>query len=98
MVSQVAGIHALSIGAVGGMTLSVMVRASLGHTGQPLRAGAFSTIMFISIFAAALARILLAFDIGNHDILLHLAALGWIVAFLGFAISFAPALIRPRAT
>ena len=33
-----AGIHALGVGAVGTMTLSVMVRATLGHTGRALKA------------------------------------------------------------
>ncbi len=34
-----AGLHALGVGAIGAMTLAVMTRASLGHTGQALRAG-----------------------------------------------------------
>ena len=38
-VPAAAGIHALGGGAIGTMTLAVMVRATLGHTGRALRAG-----------------------------------------------------------
>lgn len=34
--SEVGALHVLGIGAVGGMTLAVMSRASLGHSGRPL--------------------------------------------------------------
>ena len=39
IVPAAAGIHAIGSGAIGAMTLAVMVRATLGHTGRPLRAG-----------------------------------------------------------
>lgn len=97
-VSQIAGLHALSVGAIGGMTLSVMVRASLGHTGQNIQIGPITTIMFVAIFLAALARIAAALDLGAYNTLLHLAAFGWLIAFVGFGLSFAPALLRPRST
>jgi uncharacterized protein involved in response to NO len=39
MLPATASLHALTVGAVGTMTLAVMTRASLGHTGRPLAAG-----------------------------------------------------------
>ncbi|MEP3277408.1 MAG: NnrS family protein [Stappiaceae bacterium] len=96
--SQVAGVHALSVGAIGGMTLSVMVRASLGHMGQRLHAGPMIVTMFAAVFLAAIARIMLALDFGPYDLLLHLAGLGWLMAFVGFSVRFAPSLLRARAT
>lgn len=95
-VSQVAGVHALSVGAIGGMTLSVMVRASLGHTGQKLQVGIAAKLSFTSVFVAAFARVLAAFGFGITDVLLHVAAFGWFIAFAGFGLSFAPALLRPK--
>jgi len=77
------------------MTLAVMTRASLGHTGRPLTA----TAPVIAIYACAvfgvLCRIAAAFGIGQTA-MLHAAAAGWILAFGGFAAVFAPLLLAPR--
>src|SRR5262249_59359830 len=56
-----AALHALTVGAVGTMTLAVMTRATLGHTGRPLTAGPGTTIIFALVTLAALARIGAAF-------------------------------------
>ena len=96
-VSKIAGIHALSVGAMGGMTLSMMVRASLGHTGQATEVSTLSKLLLIAVFVAALARIAAAIYLADLDVLLHIAAFGWLIAFAGFSISFAPALCKPRA-
>ena len=94
--SPLAGVHALGVGAIGGMTLSVMARATLGHTGRPLRAGPVFNALFACLVVAALARILEALEFGNTSFLLHLSVLGWVVAFGGFAVRFAPLFFRPR--
>jgi len=39
LLPQTAALHALTAGAISTMTLAVMTRASLGHTGRPLAAG-----------------------------------------------------------
>lgn len=91
-----AGMHALGIGAIGGMTLSVMVRASLGHTGRALKASPMAVVIFISILTSALARILQAMSIGDYTLMMHFAGLGWLIAFGGFSILFAPVLMKPR--
>ena len=44
------------------MTLAVMTRASLGHTGQPLIAGAGTQAIYLFAFCAAMLRIVAAFD------------------------------------
>lgn len=91
-----AGIHALGVGAIGGMTLSVMVRASLGHTGRELKASFFSIIIFTAIIVAASARIFQALSIGHYQLTLYVSGAAWILAFGGFALTFAPALLRPK--
>lgn len=95
-VSQVAGEHALGVGAIGGMTLSMMVRVSLGHTGRQLFAGKFIRLLFCGILIAAVARIAAGVDLGHDDALLHIAAFAWMFAFTGFGISFARILFNPR--
>jgi uncharacterized protein involved in response to NO len=52
-----AGVHAWMAGASGVMTLAVMSRASLGHTGQQLTASATTQGIYVAIVVAALARI-----------------------------------------
>lgn len=91
-----AGIHALGVGAIGGMTLSVMVRASLGHTGRELKASFFSIIIFSAIIVAASARIFQTLSIGHYQLTLYISGAAWILAFGGFALTFAPALLRPK--
>jgi uncharacterized protein involved in response to NO len=81
-----AGLHAWMAGAVGLMTLAVMTRASLGHTGQELVASLPTQLIYLCAFIAALARIIAAFEPSRA--LLHIAAAAWILAFGGFAVFF----------
>lgn len=97
IIPPAAGMHALGVGAVGCMTLAVMTRATLGHTGQALRAGPAAMFIFAAILLAVLARIAAAFGIGMQDTLLHVAAFAWFAAYAGFALAFGPALMRRRA-
>lgn len=91
-----AGIHAWMAGAAGTMTLAVMTRASLGHTGQALTASPAIQGIYAAIVIAALARIAAVVLPAHGDVLLHVAACGWVVAFLGFAVAFGPLLAGSR--
>ena len=91
-----AGIHAWMTGAAGTMTLAVMTRASLGHTGQALTASPATQGIYLAIIVAALARVAAVEFPAHGDALLHIAACGWIVAFLGFAVAFGPLLAGAR--
>jgi uncharacterized protein involved in response to NO len=93
MVPAGAGIHAWMAGAAGVMTLAVMSRATLGHTGQKLTASAWTEAIYAAAIVAALARICAVVEPVHSVPLLHLAALTWAAAFVGFAISFGPVLI-----
>lgn len=91
-----AGIHAWAVGAIGGMTLAVMTRASLGHTGQALHAGRSTQAIYFAVLLAAAFRIAAALAPQWSFVLLHVAALLWLAAFLGFAVAYGPLLARPR--
>ena len=80
-----AGIHAWMVGAAGIMTLAVMSRATLGHTGQPLTASLATQAIYAAVVVAAVSRICAAIDPAHSDPLLHLAAFAWAAAFFGFA-------------
>lgn len=88
-----AGVHAWMAGAAGTMTLAVMTRASLGHTGQPLTAAFVTQAIYASIIVAAVARICAVLEPAHSVPLLYVAAFTWAAAFLGFALSYAPMLI-----
>jgi len=89
-----AGIHAWMAGAAGTMTLAMMTRASLGHTGQPLVASWPTQAIYSAVVVAALARICATLEPSRSDALLHLAAGAWAMAFLGFGVGFGPALLH----
>ena len=78
------------------MTLAVMTRASLGHTGHELTASPTTLAIYSCVIIGAAARIAAAFGI-EPQIMLHTAAAGWILAFGGFAAVFGPYLVRPRS-
>ena len=94
--SPSAGIHAWMAGAAGTMTLAVMTRASLGHTGQALTASPATRAIYAAIIVGALARVAAVLLPAHNDVLLLVAACGWIVAFLGFAVAFGPLLAGSR--
>ena len=78
------------------MTIAVMTRASLGHTGQELSASMATQAVYASVSIAALARICAAVDPTYSIPLLMVAGVEWTSAFLGFALIYAPALCRAR--
>lgn len=95
--SEVAAFHALGIGAVGSMTLGVMTRAALGHTGRVLQASRPVTIAYILVSAAAVIRIIgpVLAPSKFAPAMLASGAL-WTAAFLIFVTVYWPILTRPR--
>lgn len=83
------GLHLLGIGAIGGMTLAVMMRASLGHTGRALEVGPLLTAAFACVVTAALVRVAIMPGPG-----LWIAATLWSLGFGVFVWRFAPVLAR----
>jgi uncharacterized protein involved in response to NO len=88
------GIHAWTAGAIGLMTLAVMTRASLGHTGQPLAAGAGTHAIYLFALCAVTLRMIAGFD--GSMMLLELASAAWVAAFGGFVLLYGPTLLRQR--
>lgn len=82
-----AGLHAWTAGAFGTLTLAVMSRASLGHTGRPLAATAATQACYVLVVVGSVARICAALGHGQIP-LLHVAGLCWSLAFLGFAATY----------
>jgi len=96
MIVASAAIHAWMVGAAGTLTLAVMTRASLGHTGNALIASPATQAIYAAIVIAALVRIGSSLEPGWSDWTLHIAAYAWAAAYLGFAATFGPLLIRAK--
>jgi uncharacterized protein involved in response to NO len=90
-----AGLHAFGVGAVGSMTLAVMTRATLGHTGRELRASRGTCAVYVFVALAAISRIGAAF-MPDMTVLLDMSAGLWAAAFLGYAAIFGGMLVKPR--
>jgi len=95
-VTEMAALHGLTAGAMGTMTLAVMTRATLGHTGRALRAGPGTTAIYVLVTIAAVVRILTAFLPGAWTPLVWTAGLAWIAAFAGFVAIYGPMLVGRR--
>ncbi|MET3660403.1 NnrS family protein [Aquamicrobium ahrensii] len=91
----VAALHAFGVGAIGAMTLAVMTRATLGHTGRALRADGPTRLIYAAIVLAALIRIVAGF-MPEQTGLLHLSAGLWCLAFFGFCLRYGGMLTRPK--
>ena len=90
-------IHALTVGAIGGLTLGMMTRTSRGHTARPLAADGYELTCFLLIQVAAVVRVLGGIALpGLHMASVHLSGLLWAAAFGLFAVRYWPVLTRPR--
>jgi uncharacterized protein involved in response to NO len=89
--------HALTIGAIGGMTLGMMTRTARGHTGRPLVTDRFELAMFVLIQLAAVARVFCGIaSPGLYMLTVELSGLLWSAAFGLYAIRYWPVLTRAR--
>jgi uncharacterized protein involved in response to NO len=96
LVPTSAGVHAWMVGGAGIMTLAVMTRATLGHTGQNLTASWATQAIYLAIIVAAIARVCAVLNPAHDVALLHIAASAWVLAFAGYAIAFGPLLLGSK--
>lgn len=96
-VSPLLALHALTAGGIGGATLGMMARVSLGHTGRPLDLPDGMAVAFGLLHLGAAVRVLapLAWP-SAYAGLVGLSGALWALAFLLFVLRYAPILYRPR--
>ncbi|MEZ5840956.1 MAG: NnrS family protein [Hyphomicrobiales bacterium] len=94
---EIASLHLIAIGAVGCMTLAMMTRASLGHTGRALKVAPAIGIAYLLVAAAALVRVfgLVAFPANYYEVIFLSGAL-WMAGFAIFSVVYFPVLTGPR--
>lgn len=89
-------LHVLTIGAIGTMTVAIMTRAALGHTGRPLTAGRLTVAIYCLLSLAALARVAPMFWPTLYQASMMVSGLAWTLAFLAFSCSYGAILLQRR--
>jgi len=90
--------HVLTTGAVGAMTLAIMTRASLGHTGRPKHADSKTVLIYVLVNLGAVLRVVVPTPDAPTSLthlMLVVAAVGWSGAYILFALIYGPFLLRP---
>ncbi|HVJ89583.1 MAG TPA: NnrS family protein [Labilithrix sp.] len=88
--------HALTAGAIGALTLGMMARVALGHTGRALTVGRTVTVAFALMTIAACVRVMAPLLQSHYVGLLVMAGVSWAAAFVLYAIAYAKILLSPR--
>ena len=89
--------HALTVGAIGGLTLGMMTRTSRGHTARPLQVGGAELAAYVLVHAAAFVRVFLPLVFPDAYVALVVASsVLWFAAFALFTVVYIPILSRPR--
>lgn len=89
-------LHALMVGALGTLTLGMMTRVALGHTGRALQVTPGMALLFLAPTVAAGLRLLVMLRPDAAAGLLAASLLAWALAFAGYALRFTPILVKPR--
>lgn len=92
-----APLHLVTVGGIGVLTLGMMVRVSLGHTGRALVVGPAMTGAFLCLVLATGARAVGPWlSPASTATWWHIAGGLWILAFASFVVRFAWVLVQPR--
>jgi uncharacterized protein involved in response to NO len=91
-------LHALTIGGIGLMTIGMMVRVSMGHSGRELYAPALMASAFVAINFAVVVRVFLPLILPAkaYPLLVLISALIWAIAFSVFVVKMSPVYFSPR--
>jgi len=97
-VSPYLGLHAFAVGGIGMMTLGMMARIALGHTGRNVFEPPPALVwVFFVLGVAVLARVMLPLlDVARYSLWIGLSQWLWVGAFLAFFMLYFPILTQPR--
>ncbi len=97
IVAENLAVHALTVGAIGGLTIGMMTRTARGHTGRPLVADGVEVACYVLVALAAVIRVFgaLAFP-GAYVASVVVSGVCWSTAFALYAVRYWPVLSRPR--
>jgi uncharacterized protein involved in response to NO len=97
IVGELFAVHALTIGAIGAMTIGMMTRTARGHTGRPLAADGFEVACYVLVSLAAAIRVFGGMWLpGAYMATVVVSGACWSAAFALYAIRYWPVLTRNR--
>jgi len=97
LVSPLFAVHALTVGAIGGMTVGMMTRTGRGHTGRALVADPAEVLCFVLVAIAAVVRVFGGMALpGFYLASVVISGACWSAAFALYAVTSWPALTRAR--
>ena len=97
IISEITALHALTVGGVGTVTVGVLTRAGLGHTGRTIVAGKRITIAYSLISLAAIVRVAApVYFVEYYNYLMLASGFMWLGAFTLLAWTYYPILTTPR--
>jgi len=89
--------HALTVGAIGGLTMGMMTRTARGHTARPLNAGKAEIAAYVLVQFAAAVRVFGPLLLpAAYTLAILISAMLWSAAFAVFVVVYYPILSRPR--
>lgn len=91
-------LHAWTTGAMGLMTLAIMTRATLGHTGRDVTSTPTTLAIYGAVLVAVLARIAAPLLPAFYYQMLLTAGVAWFSAFAIFVLTYGPMLVRAKQT
>ena len=91
-------IHAIALGGVGLLTLSMMARVSLGHSGRSIHETPKGMVFaFPILIVATIVRVLMPWLFPEHYLLwIQASQLLWVISFSLFIWVYYPVLVQPR--
>ncbi|MBE0436861.1 MAG: NnrS family protein [Methylomicrobium sp.] len=90
-------LHAFTLGGIGVLTLGMMVRVSLGHTGRVMKVSNIIVTAFVLLNLSAFVRVVLpALLPAWYGQFIYISTLAWLAAFALFVFVYAPILLAPR--
>ena len=96
LVPPSAGVHALAVGATGGLVLGMLTRTARGHTGRSIQVSSLEQFAYAALIVAAVARVVAALIPDLWWALVCVAGTAWIAAFATYLWRFTPWLMSAR--
>lgn len=92
-------VHAYAVGGIGTITISMMSRVTLGHTGRNVhQSPPVVALLLVGMGLSVVFRVFLSLvDMTHYTLWITLSGVAWTLTFGLFVLVFAPMLVRPRA-
>ena len=97
-ISKFIALHAFAVGGIGVVTMAMMSRVSIGHSGRDINNPPRKiSIAFLLLLSGAFFRVIVPLiDVQNYTVWIGISQILWVAAFMVFVIVFFPILTRSR--